>query len=153
MDAATGDAHPVDWRGELAARGLQMTEMYLVDARGTLLFVTHPVSAMPSKRADEDVWLWIRTPAGDYVQVAPTSHYERTAGDEVIYWVPETRHFTAFDVVTHATRDLPDYRVPPYEDVTEGVLVEGGGKSVMFGRKGAAGWAYEPLPLEMSRLK
>lgn len=154
VDIATGSFQPVDYRTALVEHRLKMTEMYLVDARGTLLFVTVPL-ASPSRKGDEtDVWLWIRTPGGDYVQVARTSHYERMEGDDLVYWIPETRRFKAFNVVTHATRDLPGYRVPPFvEDAVEGVSIETGGKRLMFGRKGDAGWQYEPLPLEPDLLR
>jgi hypothetical protein len=87
------------------------------------------------------------------VQVAQTSHYERMEGDELVYWIPQTRRFKAFHVVTHTTRDLPGYRVPPQEDVTEGVSVETGGQQLRFGRKDGTGWHYEPLPLELKYLK
>lgn len=152
IDASTGAAQPLDWRTALPERGRAMTELYLVDGRGTLLFVTTP-SPSPSKEAAErDVWLWVRTFDGQYLPVAKTSHYEGMDGDDLIYWIPETRQFMAFDVLTHASRALPGYRVPPREDVVQGVSIETGGKRLLIGRNGGAGWEYAPLPLEPGRL-
>ncbi len=153
LDASTGTAEPLDWRGELAERGLEMTEMYMVDARGTMLFITKPLAVASGRGADGDVWLWIRAPGGEYVRVARTSHYERMEGDDLVYWVPETRRFMAFNLLSRETRGLPGYRVPPFEDVVEGVSIETGGKRLLFGRKDAGGWEYAPLPLEPDRLK
>ena len=153
VDIETGAFQPVDYRAALAERKLATTGIYLVDERGTLLFVTEPLEAGGGKRDERDASLWIRTPAGEFVHVAQTSHYEGMEGDGLIYWIPETRRFHAFDVVTLATRDLPGYRVRPQEDVTEGVSVETGGQRLMFGRKTGAAWEYEPLPIEPARLK
>jgi len=152
VDTGTGVFQPVDFRSALAERKLSSTGMYLIDARGTLLFVTQPLEA-GGARDERDAALWIRTPSGEFVHVAQTSHYEGIEGDDLIYWMPQTRRFHAFDVVTLATRDLAGYRVRPQEEVREGVSVEAGGQRLMFGRKTDAGWAYEPLPIEPSRLK
>lgn len=153
VDTADGSFRPVDFRDALPARGLRMTGMHLVDARGTLLFVTAPLSTPSGSRDERDAQLWIRTPRGDYVQVARTSHYERMDGDDLVYWLPQTRRYHAFDVVTHATRELPGYRVPPQEDPAEGVLVDTAGQHVQYGRKVGGSWAYEPLPIDPARLK
>lgn len=59
----------------------------------------------------------------------------------------------AFNLLSRETRGLPGYRVPPFEDVVEGVSIETGGKRLLFGRKDAGGWEYAPLPLEPDRLK
>lgn len=153
VDVATGSFLPADYRAELVARKLAGTEMYLVDGRGTLLFVTTPPGTDRRKVDERDVALWIRTTAGEYVHVAQTSHYERMEGDDLVYWVPQTRRFHAFNLVTHATRELPGYRVGPLEDPVEGVNVETGGQRLLYGRKTGSGWDYQPLPLEPARLK
>ncbi len=153
LDVSSGDFQPVDWRTALPARGLAMTGLYLVDERGTLLFVTVPAPPAGKVRDETVAWLWIRTPGGHYIQVAQTSHYEGMAGDELIHWTPGTRRFKAFNVVTHETRDLPGYRVPPHEEVTKGVSVEADGHRLLLGRKGEGGWESEPIPLDPERLK
>jgi hypothetical protein len=55
VDVSTGASQPVEWRSALAERGRAMTQMYLVDGRGTLLFVTTPLAASGGA-AEEDVW-------------------------------------------------------------------------------------------------
>ena len=89
MDIATGAFQPADFRNALAGRKLSSAGMYLVDARGTLLFVTQPLEAGGGKRDERDASLWIRTPAGEFVHVAQTSHYEGMEGDNLVYWIPE----------------------------------------------------------------
>jgi hypothetical protein len=153
LDIDTGAFTPVDYRTELAERQLASNGMYLVDTRGTLLFVTRPLHADGNKSGERDAALWIRTPAGEYLQVAQTSHYEGLEGSELIFWIPETRRFKAFDLVTRTTRDLPGYRVRPQEDPVEGIIVDTGGQQLLFGRKAGAGWHYEPLSLPPARLK
>lgn len=152
VDVPSGELRPLDWRVALLQRGRAMTELHLVDARGSLLFVTVPPGRESRRGDDPNAQLWIRTPAGEYLEVAWTSHYEGTRGDEVVFWIPETRRTRAFNLLTHETRDLPDYRLSPLEDPVEGVLVESGGRRVLLGRRGPAGWEYEPLPLDPGRL-
>jgi len=153
VDIDTGVFQTIDYRTALAERKLDSTGMYLVDARGTLLFVTKPLEIAGERRDEGNAALLIRTPAGEYLQVARTSHYEGMEGDDLVYWIPETRRFKSFDVVTRTTRDLPGHRVRPQEDAVEGVSVETDGQRLLFGRKTSAGWQYEPLPLEPDRLK
>lgn len=153
VDIEAGSFTPVDYRAALDARKLASAGMYLVDERGTLLFVTTPLSTAGGRHDERNAALWIRTPAGEYLHVAPTSHYEGMEGDELIFWIPETRRFHAFDVVSRATRELPGYRVRPQADVGEGVNVESGGQRLLIGRKTGSGWNYQPLPLEPARLK
>ena len=153
VDVSTGASQPVEWQNALAERGRATTQMHLVDGRGTLLFETVPLGADARKSREEDAWLWIRTPGGAFVQVAQTSHYERMAGDDLVYWTPRTRLFSAFNIVTQMTRDLPGYRVPAPQDVHEGVSIETGGQRLLHGHKASAGWEYVPLPLEPDRLK
>jgi hypothetical protein len=151
VDAATGDAESLDWRGELAERGLEMAEMHMADARGTLLFITRPLGS--GKGGEGDAWIQVRFPDGEHVRVARTSHFERMEGDDLVYWMPETRRFFAFNLSSRGTRELPGYRVPPYQDVTEGVLVETGGQRIMLGRKDGGAWEYVPLAIDIDRLK
>lgn len=153
LDASTGAAQPLDWRTALPERGRAMTELYLVDERGTLLFVTAPASAPSKESARADFWLWVRTFDGRYLPVAKTSHYEGMDGDDVVYWIPETRRFMAFNVLAQTSRELPGYRMTPREEVVDGVLVETGGKRLLLGRRGSAGWEYTPLPLDPDRLE
>jgi len=153
VDAATGERRPLDYRTALPAQGRALTQLYLVDGRGTLLFETAPLADPPPKGDDSQSWLWVRTADGKYLPVAQTSHYERTNGDEVIYWIPATRRFHAFNVVSLSTRELPGYRPPPYQDVVEGVSVDHGGKRILFGRKRGDVWEYEPLALAPDQLK
>lgn len=153
VDIDTGVFQPVDYRAALAERGLASAGMYLVDTRGTLLFVASPLENAGRGRDERDASLWIRTPAGEYLQVARTSHYEGMEGDELVYWIPETRQYQAFDVVTRATRDLPGYRAKSSTDAVEGVSVDTAGQRLLFGRNAGSGWRYEPLPLEPDRLK
>ena len=152
VDVAAGTLRPLRWREALAERGLAMKQLHLLDARGTLLFATAPASAATGSRADE-VWLWVRTAEDRYVKVARTSHQEGMVGDELVYWIPETRRFRGFNVVTLADRDLPGFRVPSRERVDEGVAVETGGRRLLLGRRSGDAWAYEPLPIEPDDLR
>lgn len=152
VDAATGVMQRVDWEAALAERGLVADEVRILDGRGTLLFVTRPLGEGGRPRTSPDRRLWARTAAGVFVEVAPTPHHERMLGDELVYWVPETRRFHAWHTVSGTTRELPGYRVPPYEDVTEGVTLDPGGGAVSFGRKSGDSWQYERLPLTAERV-
>ena len=153
VDVGSGAATPVDWRTALAERGLAATEVRLLDGRGTLLFVTVPLADADRPRAATDRRLWVRSAAGTFAEVARTEHYERVLGDELVYWIPATRRYHAYHLVTGATRELTEYRAPAYEDVIEGVIVDTGGAALSYGRKVGGAWHYEPIPLSADRLR
>lgn len=108
--------------------------IYLVDPDGTILFITRPLAAAheagTSRNDSEDKEIWLRMADGDYVKVAATPHYEMVNNGEVIYWVPSTRQYHAFSIVTRQTRTAPEFRCPDYVDVTEGVILSGDHKGL-----------------------
>jgi hypothetical protein len=106
-----GKLTDLDLKADLAARGRDLGYIYLADAHGTLIFVTPSLQAgagAQSRSASPDYVpeIWARTPAGDYLKVAASNHYERVRNGEVIYWMPDTRDFMAFSLSTRHARAL-----------------------------------------------
>ena len=71
----------LDLKADLAAHGRDLGPISLVDDAGLLLFITLSLdeakdSGAYRKQAHVPE-IWVRTPAGDYLKVAASAHYER----------------------------------------------------------------------------
>jgi hypothetical protein len=157
LDFTLGDATNVDLKSDLAERGRDSGQIYLVDGNGTLVFVTLSLEEAKDSGAYRNGRLvpeiWVRTPGGDYVKAAVSAHYQCTRNGEVIYWEPSTRDFMAFSITNRTTRKATEFKVPGYEDVTQGVILSSDQKGLDFGVKVNGQWKYESLELEPSGLK
>jgi len=157
LDFKLGDATDVDLKSDLAERGRDSGQIYLVDGDGTLVFVTLSLEESKDSRAYRNGRLvpeiWVRTSGGDYVKAAVSAHYQCTRNGEVIYWEPSTRDFMAFSITHRTTRKATEFKVPAYEDVTQGVILSSDQKGLEFGVKVNGQWKYESLDLEPSGLK
>jgi hypothetical protein len=51
------------------------------------------------------------------------------------------------------TRKATEFKVPGYEDVTQGVILSSDQKGLEFGVKANGQWKYQPLDLKPSELK
>ena len=157
LDFKLGDATDVDLKSDLAQRGRDTGQIYLVDGEGTLVFVTLSLEEAKDPGAYRNSRLvpeiWVRTPGGDYVKAAVSAHYQCTRNGEVIYWEPSTRDFMAFSIANRTTRTATEFKVPGYEDVTQGVILSSDQKGLEFGVKANGQWKYESLDLKPSELK
>jgi hypothetical protein len=97
--------------------------------------------------------IWVRTPGGDYVKAGLSAHYQCTTNGEVIYWEPSTRDFMAFSITNRTTRKATEFKVPGYEDVTQGAILSSDQKRLEFGVKVNGQWKYESLALNPGDLK
>src|SRR5262245_46471979 len=157
LDFLLGDAVDLDLKSDLAQRGRDSGQIYLVDGDGTLVFIT----LSPEEAKDPGAYrnrstvpeIWVRTARGDYLKAAESAHYERTRNGEVIYWEPSTRNFMAFSIANRTTRTATEFKVPAYEDVTQGVILSSDQKGLEFGVKLDGQWKYESLGLKPSELK
>ncbi|HET6962625.1 MAG TPA: hypothetical protein VFJ27_09010 [Terriglobia bacterium] len=156
LDFKLGEATDVDLKSDLAERGRDSGQIYLVDGDGTLVFVTLSLEeakdsgAYRSRLVPE---IWVRTSGGNYVKAAVSAHYQCTRNGEVIYWEPSTRNFMAFSIANRTTRTATEFKVPDYEDVTQGVILSSDQKGLEFGVKVNGQWKYESLHLESNGLK
>jgi hypothetical protein len=157
LDFKLGDARDLDLKSDLAGHGRDTGQIYLVDGDGTLVFVTLSLDEAKDSGAYRNRLLvpeiWVRTPSGDYARAALSAHYQCTRNGEVIYWEPSTRDFMAFSITNRTTRTAREFKVPGYEDVTQGVILSSDQKGIEFGVKVNGQWKYESLDLETSRLK
>jgi len=157
LDFQQGDATDVDLKSDLAQRGRDTGQIYLVDGEGTLVFVT----LSPEQAKDPGAYrkssavpeIWVRTSRGEYVKAAVSAHYQCTRNGEVIYWEPSTRDFMAFSIANRTTRTATEFKVPDYEDVTQGVILSSDQKGLEFGVKANGQWKYESLDLKSGELK
>jgi len=157
-DFGTGRVESFDLKRDLERHGRAIGQIEMVDGAGTLVLITtapDPSGSGPRRKRDGAIpELWVRTPAGGYVEVAATANYEGTRNGEVVYWVPDTRMHMAFDIRTGNTRQAPEYRVPEPPSVTTGVNLASDRKALEFGVRDSAGsWSYEPLGLKARALE
>ena len=61
--------------------------------------------------------------------------------------------FMAFSITHRTTRKATEFKVPAYEDVTQGVIPSSDQKGLEFGVKVNGQWKYESLDLTPSGLK
>jgi hypothetical protein len=152
-----GTATDLDLKSDLARLGRDTGEIYLVDTTGTLVFVTLSLEEAKDSSARRNNTLvpeiWVRTPGGDYMKAAISAHYQCVRNNEVIYWEPSTRDFMAFSIANRTTRKAPEFKVPDYKDVTEGVSLSSDRKTLEFGIKVDGQWKYKPLDLKLEVLK
>lgn len=157
LDFKQGKEVDLDLKADLAIHGRDSGQIYLVDTNGTLVFVTVSLAEAKDPGAYRNNALipeiWLRTYGGDYVKVAASAHYQGTKNGEVIYWEPSTRDFMAFSIAGCTRRKAPEFKVPGYEDVTEGVILSSDRKRLEFGVKFAGQWRYQPLDLKPDELK
>jgi hypothetical protein len=157
LDIKRNKISALDLKSDLAKYGRDTGQIHMVDPDGTLVFVTLSLEEAEESRAYRNRRLtpeiWVRTPAGDYLKAATSAHYERTRNGEVIYWEPATREFMAFSIAERATRKAPEFKVPDYEDVTEGVILSSDHKALEFGVKADGQWKYQRLDLNPEMLQ
>jgi hypothetical protein len=157
LDFKLGDSRDIDLKSDLAQRGRDTGQIYLVDGEGTLVLVTLSLEEAKDSGGYRNSRLvpeiWVRIPRGDYMKAAVSAHYQCTRNGEVIYWEPSTRDFMAFSIANRSTRKATEFKVPGYEDVTQGVILSSDQKGLEFGVKVNGQWKYESLDLELSGLK
>ena len=157
LDFKQDNATDLDLKSDLAKFGRDSGQIYLVDGDGTLVFVTLSLEEAKDSGAYRNNGLvpeiWVRPPGGDYVKAAVSAHYQCTRNGEVIYWEPSTREFMAFSIAGHTTRKAPEFKVPGYEDVANGVILTSDRRGLEFGVKVNGQWKYEPLDLKSGGLK
>lgn len=157
VDLDRGSIEDLDLKADLARHDRDTGQIYLADPDGTLVFITlslaEAAASGPPRSPEPVPEIWVRTPRGDYMKAASNSHYERMIGGEVIYWEPSTRDFMAFSPRTKKTRKAPEYKIPPYQDVSVGVILASDRKSLEYGVKTGDQWRYEPLPVDTNDLR
>jgi hypothetical protein len=152
-DTASGDMSEIDLAGELARRNRDVGEIYLVDDKGTLLFINDRLDdarkGRRNPRADDArPEIWVRTAGGTFLKVAESWHYEGFEDGRVVYWMPDDRTFYAFNVATRTTGPLPGYKVRSSPRITEGAGISAKGDRLELGHKTGDKWVYSPLPFE-----
>ncbi len=136
---------------DLAARGRDIGSFYLLDTRGTLLFVTPPRGAR--KTGIETNELWLRRPSGEYVLLAKASDYYGQSGGEVFYWSLENRTMHAYDVATGSIRVVPRYAgsSDPRPSVSVGMSTDH--KALELSRRYGDTWRTERVLLILDKAK
>jgi hypothetical protein len=88
LDFQRGDATDVDLKSDLAQRGRDTGQIYLVDGEGTLVFVTLSLEEAKDPGAYRNSTavpeIWARTSGGEYVKAAVSAHYQCTRNGEVL---------------------------------------------------------------------
>ena len=157
LDFKLGDSTDADLKSDLAARGRDSGQIYLVDGEGTLVFVTLSLeeakNSSSNRRSKLIPEIWVRTTDGKFMKAGASAHYECTRNGEVIYWEPSTRDFMAFSISNRTTRKAAEVKVAGFEDVTQGVILSSDRKGLEFGTKVNGQWKYESVGLDPSELK
>lgn len=158
VDVQSGSIEAIPLQNELQELGRAQGHMYMIRDDGTLLLISPSIE----QKARTPQWtreasivpeLWVRYADGEYVKIASSRHYEGMRDNEVIYWIPQTRQFKSFDLVSRKKKDLADYKYPPYEDVSIGVSIGDKGQRLELGHKRDGVWEYTPIKIDIDILK
>lgn len=158
VDVQSGSIEAIPLQSELQELGRALGHMYMIRDDGILLLISPSIeqkARTPNWSRETSIVpeLWVRYADGDYVKIGASRHYERMRGNEVIYWIPQTRQFKSFDLVSRKNRDLADYKYPPYEDVNIGVSIGDMGQTLELGHKRDGRWEYSPIEIDIEILK
>ncbi len=155
LDLKLGTLSDLDLKADLAKHGRDTGQIYLADTQGTLVFITQSLAEASAAKRDREPTpeIWVRTAAGDYLKIAASEHYQETLNGEVIYWDQTTREHMAFSIADRQLHRKPEYKMPEYQDVTEGVILSSDRKGIQRGAKVAGEWRYETLALTPDMLK
>ena len=148
----TGKVTPIDTAGNLRNKGYKVVERHLADKEGTIVLIVNPLESKSDDYKDGISELWIRTSTGEYRKIAATWHYQTAEAGEIIYWMLDTRQFMAYNLASGQTRNLPDYRVPPFSDIDKGVTLSSNRSTLKYGNKVNDKWEYTPLDIPVAGL-
>lgn len=153
LNINNGTMKVVDLEGDLKALGRAEGYIYMIRDDGTLLLICPSLEEKDHNsqwHRDQGIIpeLWVRYPGGKYYRIAASRHYEGTKGDEILYWIPQTRRYMAFDLTTRETSELKDYKHPPFQDVIEGITIDDDGRHLLLGHKRDGNWQYVSTGLE-----
>jgi len=167
LEPSSGKTAPYpDLNADLAARGGRLGspefgDVRVLDPDGALL-----IGAQGSG-GDE---LWLRSAPGAYSRIDAIKHFYGVVGDELYYWSGNeavvrnwrtgARQVTArYDPqarqTTRLSRDNPTVRALEggREDPRVAVSVGSEHAQVTLGRRGADGWTYTPVPIDLTALR
>ena len=158
VDVQSGSIEAIPLQSELQDLGRALGHMYMIRNDGTLLLISPSIEQKArtsnwSREASIVPELWVRYADGDYVKIGASRHYERMRGNEVIYWIPQTRQFKSFDLISRKNKYLAGYKYPPYEDVSIGVSIGDMGQTLELGHKRGGKWEYTPIAIDSEILK
>ena len=157
LNINTGSMTVVDLEHDLKARGRAEGYIYMIRNDGTLLLICPSLEDKdrnPQWQRSVGIIpeLWVRYPGGEYYRAGASRHYTGIRGDDIIYWIPDTRRYMAFDLITRNTTWLQDYKRPPFQDVTRGIAIDDDGRHLLLGQKRDADWHYVSIGLEPEQL-
>jgi hypothetical protein len=157
LDFKSGKTATLDLKSDLNRHGRDPGYFYLVDADGTLVFVTLSLDEAKDSGAYRNRTLvpeiWVRTTGGNYVKAATSAHYQCTRNGEVIYWEPSTRDYMAFSIADQKTRKAPEYKMPGYQNVEEDVILSSDRKAMEIGANVNGQRNYKTIDLKPDLLK
>jgi hypothetical protein len=160
LNIRTGALTPLPIYEEMAQRGRDVGVYYLLDDKGTLVFVTSPPDDPTASNPNAPKELWLRHPSGEYVRLGETvTFYSRMGGEDgrVYYWTASGRRMMAYDINEKSfheisQKDLPDEREYP----TVGLRVETSGIPVISRRVKHTypyEWRQEALNINTDKLR
>jgi hypothetical protein len=144
---------PLPLKRDFQARGRDVGYFYLLDARGTLLFVTPPLT---SRKVDTPTnELWLRKASGEYVLLARGADYYGQSAGGLVYWHLESRTLLAYDLASGSTRSLARNSPLPttQPDVDVGVGISTDGKVLELSRRHGGAWQREKTLLTIDQAK
>lgn len=159
LDVVTGETAPLPLQEELAARGREVQEMYLLDEEGMLALIVPLLDHPEGNRKLEPVReLLVRLPGGEYLRVGEIIHYYGFHHGEIHFWSADHRHL----VYRPASGSLREGAYREYLALSEmnaagpsisfGAAFEAGDWRLQVGRKGDGGWSYRTLPLTVAEV-
>ena len=159
LDLVTGETVPLPLQEELASRGRELQELYLLDAAGALALIA-PLPEHPEgdRKLEPVRELLVRRPSGEYLRVGEIIHYYGFHDGELHFWSADRRH-RVYNLASGSLRDgaYREYLAlseanAAIPSVSFGVIFEDGSWRLQVGRKAAGEWNYRTLPLTVAEV-
>jgi hypothetical protein len=149
LNIETSRLTPMNIKEDFKDRGREVGYFYLLDDRGTLLFINQPLGSAAKQGALDD--LWLRYPDGEYLKVASGANYNGFTGRELIYWSLNESLLYSFNIDNRTTEIKPrNFYVPREKDKTLDVRYSSpGGKKLELWEKDAGQWRLKDTLTEI----
>jgi hypothetical protein len=156
LDINSGGLTPLPLKEEMAGRGRDLGVIYLVDEKGTLVFVNKALSDSFKTSATAEIWL--RRPSGEYERISevpPMSEgYYGFKDNEVHFYSASQRSYLIYNLDRRDFRKGNPREIPyrRYDQVVDFRVDDHGSPQPKIGRKVDGKWEYREAQINTKEL-
>jgi len=156
LDLKTANLVPLSLKEDLAARGRDFGYYYLVDEKGTLIFVNKALPDAYKTSATEEIWL--RRASGEYARISEvpsgSEGYYNFKDNEVHFYSAAQHAYMIYNLDTKVFRRGNPHDIPyrTYDQVIGFRVDDHGSPQPQIGRKIEGSWRYEEARIDTKSL-